>query len=73
MRKMRENLVWAVGYNVFTIPLAAGVGMPFGIILSPAIAAVVMTLSTVIVAVNAMHLQRILTRGKKSPSSVDEQ
>ena len=57
-RKMKENLVWAAGYNVFAIPLAAGVLAPIGIILSPAIGALLMSLSTVIVAINAQFLRR---------------
>jgi Cu2+-exporting ATPase len=57
-RKMQENLVWAAGYNVFAIPLAAGVLAPIGILLSPAVGAVLMSLSTVIVAINAQLLRR---------------
>ena len=55
-RKMQENLVWATGYNVFALPLAAGVLAPIGVLLSPAIGAVFMSLSTVIVAINARRL-----------------
>ena len=58
-RKMQENIVWAAGYNVFAIPLAAGVLAPIGILLSPAIGALLMSLSTVIVAINAQLLRRI--------------
>ncbi|QZY04256.1 copper-translocating P-type ATPase (plasmid) [Halobaculum roseum] len=58
-RKMRENLVWAAGYNVFAIPLAAGVLAPIGILLSPAVGALLMSLSTVIVAINAQFLRRV--------------
>jgi Cu2+-exporting ATPase len=54
---MIQNLWWATGYNVFAIPLAAGVGVGFGILLSPAAGAVLMSLSTVIVAVNARYLR----------------
>ncbi|NBC66277.1 MAG: hypothetical protein GVY07_11570 [Bacteroidetes bacterium] len=50
---MIQNLAWATGYNVITIPLAAGVLYGWGIILSPAVGAMLMSLSTVIVAVNA--------------------
>jgi Cu2+-exporting ATPase len=57
-RKMIENLVWATGYNVIALPLAAGVLAPFGILLSPAVGALFMSLSTVIVAVNAQLLRR---------------
>jgi Cu2+-exporting ATPase len=56
---MQENIVWAAGYNVFAIPLAAGVLAPVGILLSPAIGALLMSLSTVIVAINAQLLRRI--------------
>ena len=56
-RKMLQNLAWATGYNAFAIPLAAGVLYNYGILLSPAIAAVLMSLSTVIVAVNARFLK----------------
>lgn len=55
--KMIQNLAWATGYNVITIPLAAGVLYAWGIILSPAVGAVLMSLSTVIVAINARFLK----------------
>lgn len=55
--KMYQNLLWATGYNVFAIPLAAGVLYGYGILLSPAIGAVLMSLSTVIVAINAKTLK----------------
>jgi Cu2+-exporting ATPase len=57
-RKMVQNLWWAAGYNIVAIPLAAGVLAPIGIVLSPAIGAVLMSLSTVIVAINAQLLRR---------------
>jgi len=56
-RKMIQNLAWATGYNAFAIPLAAGVLYSRGILLSPAIGAVFMSLSTVIVAINARFLK----------------
>lgn len=56
-RKMRQNLAWATGYNVFAIPLAAGVAYKAGLLLSPALGAVLMSVSTVIVAVNARLLK----------------
>lgn len=56
-RKMVQNLWWATGYNIFAIPLAAGVLAPWGIIVSPAVGAVFMSLSTVIVAINAKLLK----------------
>lgn len=55
-RKMVQNLWWATGYNVVAIPLAAGVLVTAGIVLSPAAGAVLMSLSTVIVAINARFL-----------------
>jgi P-type Cu2+ transporter len=55
--KMVQNLLWATGYNVFAIPLAAGVLFSAGILLSPAMGAVLMSLSTVIVAINAKFLK----------------
>jgi Cu2+-exporting ATPase len=57
-RKMVQNLWWATGYNVVAIPLAAGVLYPWGIVLTPAVGAVFMSLSTVIVAINAQLLGR---------------
>ena len=57
-RKMIENLIWATGYNAFAIPLAAGVAYNWGILLSPAFGAALMSLSTVIVAINAKLLER---------------
>jgi Cu2+-exporting ATPase len=57
-RKMIQNLVWAAGYNVVALPLAAGVLAPFGILLSPAVGAILMSLSTVIVAINAQLLRK---------------
>ncbi len=55
--KMKQNLFWATGYNIVAIPLAAGVLYSFGIILSPAVGAVLMSLSTVVVAINARFLK----------------
>ena len=56
-RKMIQNLWWAAGYNILAIPLAAGVLAPVGIVLSPAVGAVLMSLSTIIVAINAKLLK----------------
>ena len=56
-RKMKQNLVWGAGYNFIAIPIAAGILAPIGITLSPAVGAVLMSLSTVIVAINAMLLK----------------
>ncbi|HXV23185.1 MAG TPA: copper-translocating P-type ATPase [Alphaproteobacteria bacterium] len=56
--KMFQNLLWATGYNAFAIPLAAGIAYPWGLVLSPALGAAFMSLSTVIVAINAKLLER---------------
>ena len=67
-RKMVQNLVWATGYNLLSVPLAAGVLAPIGFVLPPAAAAVAMTASTVIVAANAQLLRRLdLRPGRLSP------
>jgi Cu2+-exporting ATPase len=57
-RKMRQNLAWATGYNILAIPAAAGIFLPFGVLLSPALGAAFMSASTVIVAINAQLLRR---------------
>ena len=57
-RKMVQNLWWAGGYNIVAIPLAAGVLAPWGVVLSPAVGAVLMSLITIIVAINAQLLRR---------------
>jgi Cu2+-exporting ATPase len=57
-RKMVQNLAWATGYNIFAIPLAAGVLYGSGILLSPALGAVLMSLSTIVVAFNAQLLRK---------------
>lgn len=58
-RKMMQNLWWAAGYNIVAIPLAAGVLAPWGIVLNPAVGAILMSLSTVAVALNAQLLRRV--------------
>ncbi|CAD7053006.1 copper-translocating P-type ATPase [Pseudorhizobium halotolerans] len=58
-RKMTQNLWLAAGYNIFAIPLAAGVLAPWGILLTPAVGAVLMSASTVVVAINAQLLKRV--------------
>lgn len=58
-RKMLQNLAWATGYNAVAIPLAAGVTAAFGFVPSPAFGAVLMSLSTIVVAINAQLLRRI--------------
>jgi Cu2+-exporting ATPase len=67
--KMVQNLLWATGYNAVAIPLAAGVGYPWGVVLTPALGAAFMSLSTVIVAINAKLLGRarsLVSRGERS-------
>ncbi|MEZ5287325.1 MAG: copper-translocating P-type ATPase [Vicinamibacterales bacterium] len=58
-RKMVQNLWWAAGYNIIALPLAAGMLAPWGVLLHPAVGAVLMSLSTVVVAVNAQLLRRV--------------
>jgi len=58
-KKMVQNLIWATAYNVVVLPIAAGVLAPWGILLSPAVGAIFMSLSTVIVAINAQLLKRV--------------
>ncbi len=58
-RKMLQNLAWAAGYNVIAIPLAAGVLAPVGIVLAPAVGAILMSISTIVVAINAQLLRRL--------------
>jgi Cu2+-exporting ATPase len=58
-RKMVENLLWAVGYNVLAIPAAAGLFLPWGFRLTPGIGAILMSLSSVIVVLNALSLRRV--------------
>jgi len=56
-KKLVQNLAWATGYNVVALPLAAGVLYDFGVLLSPAAGAVLMSVSTVVVAINASLLK----------------
>ncbi|MXV39100.1 cadmium-translocating P-type ATPase [Flavobacteriaceae bacterium Ap0902] len=60
-RKMIQNLWWAAGYNIITIPLAAGILYHWGILLNPAVGAVLMSLSTIVVAINAQLLKKELS------------
>ncbi len=57
-RKMLQNIWWVAGYNVIAIPLAAGVLAPWGVSLSPAIGAALVSLSTIIVAINTQRLRQ---------------
>lgn len=65
-RKMIQNLIWATGYNVVALPLAAGILAPVGFILSPAVGAVFMSLSTIVVALNAQLLRRTDLTGQSA-------
>ena len=69
-RKMVQNLGWAAGYNVVAIPLAAGVLVEAGVTLPPAVGAVLMSLSTIVVAANAQLLRRLDLRPQPAPASV---
>ncbi len=57
-RKQKQNIWWGAGYNIIMIPLAAGILAPFGIIMPPALGAILMSISTIIVAINAQTLRR---------------
>ncbi len=73
-RKMTQNLIWASGYNILSVPLAAGVLASSGILLPPAAAAVLMSLSTIVVALNAQLLRRIdLDPAHLAPTSPKEE
>ncbi|MFB9074346.1 copper-translocating P-type ATPase [Citricoccus parietis] len=72
-RKMVQNLVWATGYNVISVPLAAGVLAPIGFVLSPAVGAILMSASTIVVALNAQLLRRIdLDPARLAPPSTGD-
>jgi P-type Cu2+ transporter len=62
VRKMRQNLAWAIGYNSLALPIAAGVFEPWGLVLRPEIAAISMSGSSILVAVNALALKRLHLR-----------
>jgi P-type Cu2+ transporter len=69
VRKMRQNLGWAIGYNSVALPIAAGVFEPaFGLVLRPEIAALSMSGSSVLVAVNALLLKRLRLPGRSRPA-----
>ena len=72
VRKMRQNLGWAIGYNAIALPIAAGVFYPaFGIMLTPEIAAITMSGSSVIVAVNALLLKRLRLPAPAAPAPAE--
>jgi Cu2+-exporting ATPase len=68
--KMVQNLMWATGYNVVALPLAAGILAPIGILLTPAVGALFMSLSTVIVAINAQFLRRLRLENRPTTTPV---
>lgn len=69
-RKMKQNLWWAAGYNLLAVPLAAGILAPFGFVLPMSVGAILMSLSTVVVALNAQLLRRIDLRPETSTSAI---
>ncbi|MGB3413520.1 MAG: heavy metal translocating P-type ATPase [Microbacteriaceae bacterium] len=71
-RKMKQNLWWAAGYNILSVPLAAGVLAPIGFILPMSVGAVLMSLSTIVVALNAQLLRRLDLRPEASVKAVME-
>ena len=68
VRKMRQNLCWAIGYNSLAIPIAAGVFEPWGLTLRPEIAAISMSGSSVLVALNALALKRLHLPRRRLPT-----
>ncbi len=71
VRKMRQNLAWAVGYNSLALPIAGGVFEPVGFVLRPEVAAISMSGSSVIVALNAVSLKRLRLPGRRKPLPKD--
>ncbi|HAQ9610360.1 TPA: heavy metal translocating P-type ATPase, partial [Enterococcus faecium] len=69
-RKMTQNLWWAAGYNLLSVPLAAGVLAPVGFILPMSIGALLMSVSTIVVALNAQLLRRLDLSPKASVETV---
>jgi P-type Cu2+ transporter len=69
-KKMVQNLLWATGYNVVALPLAAGILAPVGILLTPAVGALFMSISTIIVAINAQFLRRVRLEKSQSTRAV---
>jgi P-type Cu2+ transporter len=68
--KMIQNLIWATGYNLITVPLAAGVLAGVGVVLPPAVGAILMSASTLVVAANAQLLRRVDLRPQRPPVDV---
>ena len=71
VRKMRQNLAWAIGYNSLALPIAAGVFEPWGLTLRPEIAAITMAGSSIIVALNALALKRLRLPARGTASGAD--
>jgi Cu2+-exporting ATPase len=69
-RKMKQNLWWAAGYNLMSVPLAAGVLAPVGFVMPMSVGAILMSISTVVVAVNAQLLRRLDLRPDVSVTNV---
>jgi Cu2+-exporting ATPase len=69
-RKMTQNLWWAAGYNLISVPLAAGVLAPFGFVLPMSVGAILMSLSTIVVALNAQLLRRLDLRPEASVRAI---
>jgi Cu2+-exporting ATPase len=72
-RKMIQNLAWATGYNAIAIPVAAGVLAPWGIVLPMSVGAIAMSLSTIVVAINAQLLRRVRLRPPERGASTPPQ
>ena len=66
--KMIQNLIWATGYNTIAIPVAAGVLAPWGVVLPMSVGALVMSISTIVVAINAQLLRRLKLRSDQAPA-----
>jgi Cu2+-exporting ATPase len=69
-RKMKQNLWWAAGYNLLSVPLAAGVLAPVGFVMPMSVGAILMSISTIVVAVNAQLLRRLDLRPETSVAAV---
>ena len=72
-RKMKQNLWWAAGYNLISVPLAAGVLAPVGFVMPMSVGALLMSMSTVVVALNAQLLRRLDLSPAASVRAVDRQ
>ncbi len=71
-RKMKQNLWWAAGYNLISVPLAAGVAAPLGFVMPMSVGAILMSASTVVVALNAQSLRRLDLRPEAGVRSVTQ-